>query len=183
MKEIRLRLSPVKQKLLGDDWSQMITDLVRREGLDQAVLFGDRSKDRCQRALRRGLDLNASLPALTEVPSAASLPGTVRSVLPDTNGHRVLAFVADPAAAASAADFLAGCALIIVNNTTGADGYRLLAELSAESRLVLLAHDPLQGKIIFGGTGLPSSRDAGPSSPQGAGHAENLVPQAARGTE
>lgn len=156
VKEVRLRLSPVKAKLLGDDWSRMITDLVRREGLDEAVLFGRPANDRFQRALRRGLDLNPSLPPLTQVPAAGpAMTGaaTMGSLLPGTNGHRVLAFVADPAAAAGAAGFLTGCSLVIVNNTFGPEGYRLVTELTAGSRLVLLAHDALKGRMILGGTG------------------------------
>ena len=158
VKEVRLRLSPIKQKLLGDDWSRTITDLVRREGLDEAVQFGAPANDRSQRALRRGLDLNPSLPPLTIVTSGQT-PRT------ETHGNRVLAYVADPAAVAGATDFLAGCSLVIINGTSEPEGYRLLAELTAGNRLVLLAHEPLLGRIMLSGAAGPSQPGAGLDRP------------------
>ncbi|MCC3282356.1 MULTISPECIES: glycosyltransferase [Arthrobacter] len=164
-KQIRLRLSPLKQKLLTDDFSRTITDVVRREGLDQAVLYGEPGRDRGLRALHRGLSLNPSLPRLTMIPGSGGEP-------PATREARVVAYVADPAAAAGAAEYLSGCTLVILRGTTTAAGYQLLGELSAGSDLVLLAHDPLRGHVLLGRTG---RRSAATRQPGG-----RPVPQAER---
>ncbi|MFZ3453863.1 glycosyltransferase family protein [Arthrobacter sp. 7Tela_A1] len=164
-KQIRLGLSPLKQKLLTDDFSRTITDVVRREGLDGAVLYGEPGRDRGLRALHRGLSLNPSLPRVTTIPGSGGEPTAA-------HGARVLAYVADPAAAAGAEEYLSGCALVIIRATTTAAGYQLLDELSAGSGLVLLAHDPLRGDVLLGSTG---RRRAG-NPPRGG----RLAPQAER---
>ena len=70
VKRLRMRLSPLKQRLLTDEFSRILTDNLRREGLDSAVFYGkptdSGSSVRCSAASR----LNPSLPPLEFIPSA-----------------------------------------------------------------------------------------------------------------
>ena len=147
VRRLRIGLSPLKQRLLTDEFSRTLTDVLRREGLDSAVLFGEPSGSRLERALDRGLALNPSLPPLTVQRSSASHPA------PHLNALRTAAFVTDASAAEESVEFLSGCALVVLADTVSPAGYRLLAGLTTGSRLVLLAHDPVRGTALLGSSG------------------------------
>ncbi|MER2136095.1 MAG: glycosyltransferase [Arthrobacter sp.] len=154
VRRLRIGLSPLKQRLVTDEFSRTLTDVLRREGLESAVLFGEPAGSRLERALERGLALNPSLPPLTIHPRAAS--GQAARTL---NARRTAAFVADASAAEESVDFLSGCALVVLADTVSPAGYRLLAGLTTGSRLVLLAHDPVRGTALLGSTGrMPGGR-------------------------
>jgi len=148
VRRLRIGLSPLKQRLVTDEFSRALTDVLRREGLESAVLFGEPAGSRLERALTSGLALNPSLPPLVLLP-----PGKPQAVPESLDARRTAAFVADAPAAEDALEFLSRCALVILADTVSAAGYRLLAGLSAGSRLVLLAHDPVRGTALLGSTG------------------------------
>ena len=148
VKRLRIGLSPLKQRLVTDEFSRTLTDVLRREGLDSAVLFGERSPTALQRALQRGLALNPSLPPLIFVSEAGAQNGPE-----NLDAARTAAFVSDAEAAAGALEFLAGCALVILADTVSPSGYRIFSGLTAGSRLVILAHDPVRGTALLGSTG------------------------------
>ncbi len=166
VRRLRIGLSPLKQRLVTDEFSRTLTDVLRREGLDSAVLFGEPSGSRLERALDRGLALNPSLPPLTVHPPSASHQA------PRLNPLRAAAFVADASAAEESVEFLSGCALVVLADTVSAAGYRLLAGLTPGSRLVLLAHDPVRGTALLGSTGRMSRGSGG----QPVSRAEGSLP-------
>ncbi|MGW9402490.1 glycosyltransferase family protein [Arthrobacter sp. NPDC055585] len=151
VRQLRIGLSPLKQRLLTDEFSRLLTDVLRREGLESAVLFGQPAGSRLERSLSRGLALNPSLPPLTLLP-----PDKPQAVPKSLEPSRTAAFVADASAAEDALEFISRCALVILPDTASAAGYRLLSGLSAGSRLVLLAHDPLRGTALLGASGRAS---------------------------
>lgn len=155
VKRLRIGLSPLKQRLVTDEFSRILTDAVRREGLDGAVLFGEPSSSPLQRALERGLALNPSLPPLVVAePGAQNGPENL-------DPARTAAFVSDAEAATGAADFLSGCALVVLANTVSPGGYRVFSGLASGNRLVLLAHDPVRGTALLGSTGRVRGRPGG----------------------
>ncbi|MER1997070.1 MAG: glycosyltransferase [Arthrobacter sp.] len=166
VRRLRIGLSPLKQRLVTDYFSRTLTDILRREGLESAVLFGEAAGSRLERALQRGLALNPSLPPLTVHPPSASHQA------PRLNPHRAAAFVADASAAEESVEFLSGCALVVLADTVSAAGYRLLAGLTPGSRLVLLAHDPVRGTALLGSTGRMSRGSGG----QPVSRAEGSLP-------
>ena len=163
VRQLRLRLSPLKQRLLTDEFSRTLTDILRREGLESAVLFGDPAGDRLQRAMRRGLELNPSLPPLTVVRAAqvdtSVIAGAAGDAERGTGTNRTAAFVADAQAAEGSAEFLSRCALVVLTDTTTPGGYRLLTGLTAGSRFVLLGHEPIRGTAILAGSDRPPAQE------------------------
>lgn len=160
VKRLRMKLSPLKQRLLTDEFSRTLTDNLRREGLDSAVFYGKPTDSGLQRALQRGLALNPSLPPLEFIPSANAPRASGN---PDPS--RTAAFVADAETAESDMDFLSECALVVIANTVSPGGYRILSGLGAGSRLVLLAHDPVRGTALLASRGRAGSKDG-----SGEGH-------------
>ncbi|MDN3482569.1 glycosyltransferase [Arthrobacter sp. APC 3897] len=178
VRALRMALSPLKQRVLTDGFSRFLTDVLRREGLDSALLFGEPSGGRLQRALRQGLDLNPSRPPLTVVPPGGKFPGAASAASSGAGQEnkareRTAVFVADPDAAAEALEFLSGCALVVLADTLSPAGCWLLSGITAGSAMVLLAHDPVRGTALFGAAGGRGSQPAAK---------ENAVARAGRST-
>jgi hypothetical protein len=147
---VRMALSPYKQRLVSDDLSRLITDIVRREELTQAIFIGKAGR-RVTRALEAGLRMNPSLPRRHNVLSCSD--AEAQGLFFRGNNERAVVLVGLPTSEAKVgvstyAAQLASCSLVVIDGTTTPLGVLILSSLQ-NARFSLLAHDPESGRAIL----------------------------------
>jgi hypothetical protein len=149
----RMMLSPYKQRIVSDEWTRTLKDIARREQLTHAVLIGTPDA-RELAALEAGLRLNPLLPPVHRAPSCAE--AITEGLLASSKGERVLTLIrpeqsgTGPQTASDIAG-LSNCSLVVINGTTTANGYRMLAGLMSAGNFGLEFHEPLRkgGRAIL----------------------------------
>jgi hypothetical protein len=125
---LRARLSPLKQRLTGDEWSRYLHDFVQGEPVTQAAIFlGGDSWSRSSRAVQRGLLAN---PAVTQISIVESMDEMPAAFARQDPGERSLVFATTSAIAAiTDIDVLGTATTVLLEGTEEPDGYRILTEL------------------------------------------------------
>jgi hypothetical protein len=146
----RSKLRPVKRRLLEDDWSNLVQELARREPVRRAFVLGHSHLSRGERALRRGLAENPSLPSVIDVGADAS-----GGLVPDQVGGSLVFVTRKALADPFDAGVLSAAEIVVIEGINEPNGHAATEALLQDGRFTLLAHQPDQG------TGYVALRRAG----------------------
>ena len=160
---LRARLSPLKRRIVSDDWSNYLVNFLECEPVSDAVLLGPGKWSRSARAVRKGLLRNPALPAVTAIDAVDRFRGWLGGSLHDadrTELRRQVAGKLEELSGASAllvfvtsrgCSFLAdatglnGAATVLLEGTNHPMGYRVLEELVDRRGYFVVNHEAESG--------------------------------------
>ncbi|MFC8038216.1 glycosyltransferase [Paenarthrobacter sp. NPDC057355] len=149
--KLRMRLSPLKQRIVATDWTRTIRETARREQLTRALLIG-KADPRDSRALKAGLSLNTGRPPLDV--SVSLDHASAEHMLPREPAERVLVLLNYQSEHTERHDaahlrLLCLCALVMIRGTTTTSGLHLLSALVDSGEFVVVAHDGSKGTAVL----------------------------------
>lgn len=152
VKQGRSWLAPLKQRILEDDWSRFLKDLISREPLTRAVIVASTNWTRGERSVRMGLLENPELPDVVTVrvgrkeTLSPTLLTVEETLVEGREDSRLLVFLSRfGIAAVRNLASISSAALVVIEGINTQPGQKIVADLMEKGTFFLVIHQPEKG--------------------------------------